>query len=165
MKTNNQHIFKSQRSSSIWLRFIAIIFFIAMGYFIYQFVLEYRDNKLAFFPLIFALITFVIGLGLTITRKLHFNLNKRTLKKELIIGFLRFGKWKPIPNPDYISVFQVEEGSYDIKAWFNQNEYIVIGLAKKLKTALDQGKEIALGLGVELLDAGTDPANSKWVAL
>jgi len=54
---------------------------------------------------------------------------------------------------------------YEINLWYNRNKHFNIGTIDDFKLAIKQGKMIAKKLDIDLLDAATDPRDSKWVDL
>ena len=101
------------------------------------------------------------------------NQNYREIKS--IFGF-SFGKWKPIPNIEYVSVFRTNETTtlrqtsaeanvtneiIKLNLFYNTNQKIEAYNTYKLDDAFTKAKEIASLLKVDVLDA--TKRESKWL--
>ena len=104
-------------------------------------------------------------------------LNMRYKEHYWLLG-LKFGRWKPIPKVDYISVFPEKmvqrknvvsissshsEKNYKVDLIISSNERISAAKYAKKEQALDKGKELARSLKCKLLDNTTGKA--IWIDL
>jgi hypothetical protein len=118
--------------------------------------------------LVFSIMTFANGLFFSIVRDCIFDLQKERYKIQYSVGPIRVGKWKGLPEIEYISVFRqlLTNGNYvfETNLWYAQNRHFKIYENLERTPAFEMGKEVAEILKVNLLDA-TEPNNFKWVDL
>lgn len=95
----------------------------------------------------------------------HFDFENKKYKIEKHVGPIKFGRWKPFKKIEYLSVFNNGKGFYEINLWYNKNKRFNIINFEELDITLETGKTIAKKLNIDLLDAATDPRDSKWVTL
>lgn len=125
----------------------------------------------------FIFLLFVFALRFSTVRTLYFDLNERKYKKEFSVGPICVGKWKSLPNIEYISVFRQIVSSdpdgdgvgmldirYDINVWHDTSKHFTIYSGFTVEPVFEIARYIALKLKVDLLDA-TIPNNFKWVEL
>ena len=104
-------------------------------------------------------------------------LNMRYKEHYWLLG-LKFGKWKPIPKVDYISVFAEKmvqgknvvsissshiEKNFKVDLIISSKERISASTYANKEDALDKGKELARSLKCKLLDNTSGKA--IWVDL
>ena len=113
---------------------------------------------------------------LTIRQKL--DLDKRKYRDYYCFFGLRFGKWKDIPNIDYVTVFRERmvqgknvasissshsEESYKVDMIISREEKISATKYTSKEKALDKGMELARAFNCKLLDYTSGKA--EWVRL
>lgn len=120
---------------------------------------------------------FVIGLNLFVTEGSEINLSAKTYRKVKSILGAKFGKWEPIPQFEYVSVFKTREGtevsSMGATIGTFKNEVIFLNLFYKnnrhftcFKTedrseAFQVAEHLKMALNIDILDA-TGP-EKKWL--
>lgn len=57
------------------------------------------------------------------------------------------------------------KGILEINLWYNKNRHFNLGQGENLTLALTAGKKIAKKLKIDLLDAASNPRDSKWVSV
>lgn len=103
---------------------------------------------------------------------------KNSYREYLGLFFFKFGKWKPLPKIQYVTVFvdrSVQEmhvvsisstqtnNDLKINLVVAKNSYIAVGKFKNKTTALEAGHHLASNLNTKLLDYTT--AKPVWVSL
>ncbi|WP_298417183.1 hypothetical protein [uncultured Kordia sp.] len=94
----------------------------------------------------------------------YFDFKKNVYKHERAFLWFKLGKWNPLPELQYISVFQKEEGIFEINLWYIGNKHFNIYSMYDEAAAMETGKQLAKSLQIDLLDA-TIANDSKWVEL
>ena len=124
-----------------------------------------------------SLIFIIIGINLLSTEGSEINLDNKTYRTIKSIFGIHFGKWKPCPKFEYVSVFRTKEAT-EIRAnaatiGTFKNEIIVLNLFYKAnkhitfyKTydkadAFKVAEHFKLALDVDILDA--TEKESKWL--
>jgi len=102
------------------------------------------------------------------------NLQNKTYRK---VYSMNFGKWKPLPEIEYVSVFAtnkstrvwassasgvINDGVYMINLFYDTNKKIEVCEVDIDKDAFYTGAHIAYTLETDLLDA-TEANNYKWM--
>ena len=111
------------------------------------------------------------------TNGTEINLETKTYRKIYSILGLNFGKWQPLPETEYVSVFSTTQSTkiwassatanitdaiYMINIFHNTNQKIEVCNAYSKKEAFDIGSHVAFTLDIDLLDA-TENKNFKWM--
>lgn len=111
------------------------------------------------------------------TNGTEINLENKTYRKIYAIVGLSFGKWQPLPETEYVSIYattestkiwassatmNVKDSVYMINIFYNTNQKIEVFSAYSKKEAFNIGSHIAFSLNIDLLDA-TENKNFKWV--
>ncbi|WP_445456051.1 hypothetical protein [Flavobacterium sp. HNIBRBA15423] len=125
---------------------------------------------------LFALIFIIIGLGLNVAEGSEINLSAKTFRTfNSLFGF-KTGKWKTIPNFEYISVFKTKESQtvrvvsaetthkYDIilvNLFYNRNKHFTFYKTDNKEDALEVANHFKLALGIDILDA--TEIEKKWL--
>lgn len=112
----------------------------------------------------------IAGLRFSVITAVCFDLGGRCYKKEYRVGPVRVGKWKQLPDIEYVSVFKQavtlpgeDDGHvYNVNVWYGHNRHFTIYTKADSKAAYDMALYIASRLKIELLDA-TDPLNKIWI--
>lgn len=94
----------------------------------------------------------------------YFDFKNNLYKHERAFLWFKLGKWNPLPELEYISVFQKEEGVFEINLWYIGNKHFKIYHMFDEEEAMETGKQLAKSLRIDLLDA-TVANDSKWVEL
>ncbi|WP_046757722.1 hypothetical protein [Kordia jejudonensis] len=100
----------------------------------------------------------------SIIQTYYFDFKNNLYKHERSFLWFKLGKWNPLPELEYISVFQKEKGVFEINLWYLGNKHFKIYNMFNEEEALETGKQLAKSLGIDLLDA-TVANDSKWVEL
>jgi hypothetical protein len=124
------------------------------------------------------LVLLVNALKFSLVNNVYFEVEKMRYKNEYAIGFIRFGKWRDLPNIEYVCVFrqawvQDSDGDgqtdgagykYDVNVWHDTSKHFTIYTNPEKESAYEMAMDLAMRLGVDFLDA-TDPHDKKWVDL
>lgn len=117
-----------------------------------------------------------MGLFLLLVEGSEFNFNNETYREIKSILGISFGKWKPIPNIDYISVFRTNETTtlrsrtaeanvsneiFKLNLFYNTNQRIEAYNTSNVEDAFKTAKAIASILNIDILDA--TERDSKWL--
>lgn len=126
---------------------------------------------------VFGVVQMVFSVLLLQTDGTEINLESKTYRKIYSILGLNFGKWQPLPNAEYVSIFattettkvwvssatmNVTDAIYMINIFHNTNQKIEVCNAYSCKEAFDIGSHVAFTLNADLLDA-TENKNFKWM--
>lgn len=125
-----------------------------------------------------AMLTFGYALKFSTINNVYFDLENRKYKKEIVVGPFKTGKWIELPEIDYISVFRQawskdSDGDgrtdssgyvYNVNVWHNTSKHFTIYSNGYPEASLEMGRQLALKLNTDLLDA-TNPQNKEWVDL
>jgi hypothetical protein len=123
------------------------------------------------------LIFFTLGLNLFATEGSQINLDDKTYRTIKSVLGLQFGKWKPCPDFEYVSVFKTREttgiNAHGAMIATIQNEIILLNVFSKnnkyitfYKTddraaAFKVADHFKLALGIDVLDA--TGSENKWL--
>ncbi len=123
-----------------------------------------------------ALIFVVIGLGLNVAEGSEIDLSSKTYRTIHSLFGIKVGKWIPIPEFEYVSVFKTKESQtvrvvtaettqkYDIilvNLFYNRNKHITFYKTDNKKDAFDVADHFKLALGIDILDA--TEKEKKWL--
>ena len=126
--------------------------------------------------ILFGLMFFVIGINLILTEGSQINLENKTYRTIKSIFGLHFGKWKPCPKFDYVSVFRTKESqtvnvitaSATIQSevillnlFYNQNKHFTFYKTDNTKDAFEVANHFKLALDIAILDA--TKSEKKWL--
>lgn len=157
-----------ERQNSLKWRILAALFYtIALGLIIYFLVtmdFSYKEKHFyahfdiikIIFPLIFLAIYFSYNINC------FFDFEKKLFKREFTVGIFRYGKWRPMPKFDYISLFAINEGTFQVNLWSNKNKHWDLYEEFNFKDAFLIAFELSELLKIDLLDA-TVRNNFRWV--
>jgi hypothetical protein len=122
------------------------------------------------------LIFIVIGFGLNVVEGSDINLTNKTFRTFSVLFGIKVGKWKPIPDFEYVSVFKTKESQtvrvvtaettqkYDIilvNLFYNRNKHITFYKTNDKKIAFDVAQHFKEALGIDVLDA--TQVEKKWL--
>ncbi|WP_179004175.1 hypothetical protein [Winogradskyella forsetii] len=125
---------------------------------------------------IFGLIFCGLGAYFFHTDGIEINLEQKTYRNTLSLFSLTFGKWKDLPEIEYISVFattqstkvraltaetMVKKAVIKVNLFYNTNRKIEAFVTEDTQKAFDVAKEIATVLNIDVLDA--TERESKWL--
>jgi len=160
-----EDVFISQGKRPIWHQILAAASFTIVIIGVYLFIKEIEVGKISEAPVFLMVFCFLLGVRYSVVNNYYFDFEKKQYKIEKTIGPIRYGYWKDFQLLEYVSVFLNAKSLYEINLWYNRNKHFNIGTIDDFKLAIKQGKMIAKKLDIDLLDAATDPRDSKWVDL
>ena len=99
---------------------------------------------------------------LSLTQNYLFDFSKKKFKKEISFLFLRFGRWKKLPELEYVSVFLNANKEIEVNFWYFKNIHFKIAVYYDYNDAIEAGFKIAYKMEIDLLDA-TKRGKSKWI--
>jgi len=128
------------------------------------------------FNISFGLVSLSFALRYSLIKNIHVKIAERQYKQEYAVGPFVCGKWKPLPDVEYISKFRQawshdkdKDGytdatghNYDVNIWHSTSKHFTIYTSVTPEPAFEMGKYLAKKLEVDLLDA-TIPNNFKWL--
>jgi len=161
-------------------RLLSMLFLLLSGL---CFVVIYRYfyyNELLFDKLIYVQaavgtlpIALYLSVWLSIENLIHLNPLTNRYKAVVMLGPLSAGKWKQLPETEYVSVFnQLYEGEdirgnvnnkrfYDVNLWPAAGAPLTIAQYSSKREALGVARRIAVALNTGLLDA--TEADAVWL--
>lgn len=163
------HIISFYGSRPFWQKIIAAIGYTGMFVCLYNAIVlpprpDLPNNPGNIMTWIFIAYTcFMLGLYFSRVRDFHFDFVTERYKVVRRIGPFALGNWKQFKSIDYVSVFRREYGHYQVKVWFQQNKDLLVAGFYDFDDAMQFGKELAIQLQVDVLDAATNPRDSEWV--
>ncbi|WP_285651260.1 hypothetical protein [Allomuricauda sp. NBRC 101325] len=114
------------------------------------------------------LFAIVQGVVFSMVRSIHFDLKANKYKIVYSVGPISYGKWKELPEVNYVSVFRQPKSNgkytFDVNLWYTNNRHFNVYENYIVEPSFDMGYQIAKSLNVDLLDA-TDPHNKKWIEI
>ncbi|TRW22855.1 hypothetical protein FMM05_16510 [Flavobacterium zepuense] len=175
VKTTNDIII-SERERPVWQSVLATVSYVLMVIFIGLMIygvyeLPGRQGFKAFVSCFnCAVFMLVFGLRFSVVTSICFDMATRRYKKEYRVGRVKFGRWKQLPEIEYVSVFKQaivlpgEDNAhmYTVNVWYGHNQHFTIYTKADGKPAYDMALFIATRLKVDMLDA-TDPQNKIWI--
>ena len=119
----------------------------------------------------------IIGLNLISTEGSEINLTNKTYRVIKSVFGINFGKWKPCPEFEYVSVFKTKE-STEVNAYgatmatfksdiiflnlfYNRNKHITFYKTNDKIDAFKVAEHFKLALDIDILD--TTESESKWL--
>lgn len=158
----------SQEKRSLWHKIIAAFFYTIgiMGVLLFIFDYETSINttllKRRYIVLEMAACSLGIAFYFSVIQIYYFDFKNKLYKLEYVFVWFKQGKWKPLPELEYVSVFQKEDGVYEINLWYVRNKHFKIYRMLNKEKAMEVGKQIATSLRIDFLDA-TVANDSKWI--
>ncbi|MUU78495.1 hypothetical protein [Winogradskyella endarachnes] len=156
------NIFKFKRKNLLWqliLGFVALIV-----------------GLITLFDDIKGLVPLFTGIYLLIQDGVELNFKQNTYRRTKSFFGLSFGKWQPLPDIDYVSVFKTTETTtvwaasasanvssaiVKVNLFYNTNQKIEIYDTKDVDEAFTKAKQIASVLQIDVLDATS--RETKWL--
>lgn len=126
--------------------------------------------------ILFGLIFIVIGIGLMATEGSEINLRDKTYRELQSIFGIRFGKWKPCPDFEYVSVFKTTESQTVnvvsastklqsevilLNLFYNRNKHLTFYKTDNKEDAFKAANHFKLALDIDILDATEN--EKKWL--
>lgn len=126
--------------------------------------------------IIFGAIFMAIGINLILTEGSQINLENKTYRNIKSLFGIHFGKWKPCPEYEYISVFKTRESqtvnvvtaSATFKSdvillnlFYDRNKHLTCYKTDNKQEAFKVAEHFKLALDVDILDA--TEAENRWV--
>jgi len=109
--------------------------------------------------LVSGLSIFTIGIRPVATQQLLIDLDKNTYKKGYRVGPVNIGKWKQLPQPDYVSIFRqpLKNGkfNYEMNLWYSEIHHIELFYFDDPQLGFETALNVATQLKVLLVDART----------
>lgn len=147
----------------------ALLFTAAVAYFIfYVYNAYWSDNTIRAIGYNFEVVIYLFGAGVAFSfqKSIYINLKALQFRSTFEIGPIKLGKWKTVPNPQYVSIFKqpLVDGNhiFEVNLWYQKNKHWELYEKHDYVEAYKIGFELAEELNIDLLDA-TTPNNFKWV--
>ena len=117
-----------------------------------------------------------IGVHLIHTEGTQINLENKTYRNIISFLGIHIGKWQPIPNFEYVSVFKTTEKTrfqvtaastvlseevIQLNLFYDKNRHINFYKTNSISDAYDVADHFKLALGIRILDATKTP--SEWL--
>ena len=166
---NNKNSIISEHNNPLWERVFSAIFFTMAIAAILLFVIyvEHTFEEKYFAELIvisvLIIIFITIGIGLSAIKNIHFDIAKKRYKVAYNFGFLKFGRWKNLPQIAYVFLFYNEDG-YEVNLGHSKNKHFTLFKTDYYSKALSLGYESAKKLQIGLYDS-VSKDNKHWVDL
>lgn len=157
-----------ERQNSLFFRIVAALFFtisIALAiHFIVtmDFSLEKKHFYAHFDYLQIVFVLMFIAIYFSYTINCHFDFENELFKREFTIGIFKYGKWKPLPKLDYVSLFATDQSVFQVNLWNNKNKHWDLYEEFNYKDAFSIAFELSELLNISLLDA-TVPGDFRWI--
>ncbi len=130
----------------------------------------------ALFNNIFILVISGIGVFLLLQQGSEIDLTSKKYRKIYSVLGIHFGRWKPLPELEYVSVFKTKENKrvqslgasanmsneiYKLNLFYNRNRKIQAYKTAGLDDAFNVARQISEILNIDILDA--TERTSKWL--
>lgn len=156
----DRDILISTKPRPVWQKVLAALFYTAVGICIYIFCTTFIPHILET-----ASLFFILALRFSLEKDYYFDLKDKRYKIIKRVGPVEVGKWTNFQNLGYVSVFKNGKGIFEINLCYNKNRHFNLGQGENLEITVKAGKQIAKKLQIDLLDAATNPHNSKWIPI
>jgi hypothetical protein len=125
---------------------------------------------------LFTFIFIAIGLGLNIVDGTDINLTNKSIRSFQSLFGIKYGKWKQIPNFEYVSVFKTNESQtirvvtaettlkssvFLVNLFYNRNKHITFYKTTDKTKAFEVADHFKLALEIDVLDA--TEKEKKWL--
>ncbi len=125
---------------------------------------------------LFTFIFIAIGLGLNIVDGTDINLTNKSIRSFQSLFGIKYGKWKQIPNFEYVSVFKTNESQtirvvtaettlkssvFLVNVFYNRNKHITFYKTIDKTKAFEVADHFKLALEIDVLDA--TEKEKKWL--
>lgn len=157
-----------ERRNSLFFRVAATFLYTAAIGLVIHFIItmDFSLKKKHFYAhfdylqIIFVCLFFAVYFSYTIN--CHFDFEKKRFKREFALGILKYGRWKPMPKFDYVSLYALNPGTFQVNLWNNKNNHWDLYEEFNFKDAFRIAFELSELLNIDLLDA-TVPNNFRWI--
>ena len=109
---------------------------------------------------------FGIGVAFSFQKSIYINLKELQFRSTFGIGPIKLGKWKTVPNPQYVSIFKqpLVDGNhiFEVNLWYQKNKHWELYEKHDYVEAYKIGFELSEELNIDLLDS-TEANNYRWV--
>jgi hypothetical protein len=155
-----------------WQILIAAALFTGIGWLVFGFFISFNNaassnnwrGKVAFLEA--AIFLLPVAIGFSAVKDIYFDLSKNRYKEKICFGPIGFGRWKPLPTIEYVSVFRQPNANgsyiYETNLWYGRNRHFNLLESESKAEVMEMGKAIAKILRVDLLDA-TVPNGYRWL--
>ena len=131
---------------------------------------------LVFTGSLFTFIFIAIGLGLNIVDGTDINLTSKSIRPFQSLFGMKYGKWKQMPNFEYVSVFKTNESQtirvvtaettlkssvFLVNVFYNRNKHITFYKTTDKIKAFEVAEHFKLALEIDVLDA--TEKEKKWL--
>jgi len=96
-----------------------------------------------------------VAIYLSITNNYYFDFYKKKYKKELSFLFFKYGKWKRLPELEYVSAFKNSHDEFEVNLWYYKNRHFKIAIYYDFDDAINAAYKISNTMNIDLLDATT----------
>lgn len=170
MDLDKNEILLSKSKRPFWHLIIAGLFYItSLGLAIYAFYLVYTYPEDTSIEkdlggnLTISLFAFAAGLGFSVVKTRHLNIEKEKLKTEFSQGIFKFKYHSSMPKLKYVSVFNnIGAEQFEVNLWYEGNRHFNVMNFDEAQPAFNYGRLFSEQLNLKLLDA-TEKGNSKWI--
>lgn len=165
-----ENIVYVERKRDLWVRIIAAFlytfatFCLAYAFYFMEFSMEKRYLRFNFDALQIGIYAYFIAFYCSYTVNCYYNFKQKLFKREIAIGIFKYGKWKNLPELDYISVFSTNHNVYHINLWYKKNRHWNLYEKYDYEDAFIIALELSEELNIDLLDA-TVRNDYKWIDL
>ncbi|MEP2689368.1 hypothetical protein [Maribacter dokdonensis] len=169
-----KNIIISEGNRPLWQLVIAAIHYTAIitllfFYFIdFEFSFETEVLKKGIRTIELVIFLLPSALAFSVVKDVLFDLNNKKYKIQYCVGPIKFGKWKKLPEIEYVSVFKqrLANGNFVFEAnlWYSTNKHFNIFESELKNPVFLLGKNVAKALNIDLLDA-TVPNDYKWIEI
>ena len=140
------------------------------------FAITFLGILVFFMNIIFGLIFLVIGINILMTEGSEINLQNKHYRSLKSLFGIHFGKWKPTPEFEYVSVFKTKENQtirvitaettlqndvIVLNLFYNRNKHITIYKTQDKNDAFRVAEKLSAYFNIEILDATT--SEKKWL--
>lgn len=171
---DSKNIIISEGNRPLWQLIIAAAHYSAIVVLLFFFFTKFEfttNTKIlrdSFSLLEAAIFLIPSALAFSVVRSSLFDMENKQFKIAYVVGPFRWGKWRPLPKIEYVSVFRQSkaDGSfvYEANLWYKGNRHFNIYENQHQETVMLMGKNVAQLLKVDLWDA-TVPQKGHWVKL
>lgn len=160
----------TQGTRPVWKTLLSILLLLFSLILFFRFFnslsIKIEDKRVDFdlIALAFSTIVFYVAFFLAVVRDYQFDFKNDQFKLIYRVGPLKYGVWEKLESLDYISVYQIKAGTFQVNLWYNTNRQVNFKTYDNFDMALKVGKVLARKLFINVLDA-SDPHNKKWIEM
>ncbi len=127
---------------------------------------------------LYGIILLGVALELALRKGIELDLDEKKYRNIYSIFAINFGRWKELPETEYISVFKTIKNTrsrvitaeatlgfqvFKVNLFYNRNKHIEVYISDEIEDAFSIAKHIATVLDVDILDATTP--EKEWIKL